>query len=178
MAGSCQLLLLTAVTRQIASGRLVRTVTLSAASPGDRQSRQGRGSTTPVAGGGCSCCQRNGGFLLCGCEPLSLDLVGHFVGRGSQTQVTRFLCAVADAVVKTSPTTTSEGSPAIAAIQRSGCIARPDHFLLLSVHVHSSSVAIMPMHDFCILPVHASLLALGGIIAYNHKQSKVGSAAC
>lgn len=31
----------------------------------------------------------------------------------------------------------------------------------------------MPMHDFCILPVHAGMLALGGIIAYNHKGSKV-----
>lgn len=31
----------------------------------------------------------------------------------------------------------------------------------------------MPMHDFCILPVHAGLLALGGIIAYNHKKSEV-----
>lgn len=28
------------------------------------------------------------------------------------------------------------------------------------------------MHDFCILPVHSALLAVGGVIAYTHKDSK------
>lgn len=32
------------------------------------------------------------------------------------------------------------------------------------------------MHDFCVLPVHSSLLALGGIIAYTYKDSKVSLA--
>jgi len=30
----------------------------------------------------------------------------------------------------------------------------------------------MPIHDFCVLPVHAGLLAIGGIVAYEHKDSK------